>query len=205
MRRSMFVMAALVAGLGILVLGGVVRAAPIVINDVCTTSSRTAAFDGSCYIGADDHGYGDVINNVNKFGIGSAEIDKPIADTFTVKINTAYAGKDGISNTHYGALFLDQVWRSGATGIGPLPGPKTGFYAEDNNYLNDSFLSGDWGYVFVNDDSSPGGISSGTQTGQGRCTRSRKRTLSSPTTLLSAEHGADPTATRPLPNRCSMR
>ena len=165
MRRSMFVTVALVAGLGVLALSGAVRAA-IVINDVCSTSDRNASFDGSCYIGGEDHGYGDVIGNANLFGISGAEIDKPTANTFTVKINTAYAGRDGLYDTHYGSLFLDQVWRAGATGVPPLPS-KTGFYTEDNNYLNDVFLTGDWGYVFVMDDSSPGAISSGTQTGNG--------------------------------------
>ena len=162
MRRSIVVSTVLAAA-GLLALTSAAQAVPIVINDVCSTSNRTAAFDGSCYIGADDHNYGDVIGNVSKFGITSAEIDKQSADTFTVKINTAYAGKDGTFNTHYGALFLDQEWRAGSNDVldvSPVPFDPN-FYdttvaGQNNNYLKDKWISGDWGFVFVPDDYSPG-------------------------------------------------
>ena len=168
MRNSIFVSAIFAAGLSIFALSGSVQATQIVISDVCSSSSRTAAFDGSCYIGSDDHSYGDVIGDVNKFGISGAVIEKPTADSFTVRINTAYAGNDGASGTHYGALFLDQAWRAGSNGQDGAPFDSNHYdttaSGQNNNYLFDRWLSGDWGYVFVPDDYSPG---TGNKSGSG--------------------------------------
>lgn len=82
--------AALAAGL---ILSTGLRASPILVDDT--------------YIGADDHGHGDVIGDIGVFQVFNAEID--LVDTLlTVAINTSFAGMQderlfrGSTRTYHG-------------------------------------------------------------------------------------------------------
>lgn len=95
------------------------------------------------YYGADDHGYGDVIGNVGKFGIDRMEVSH-IGSILTVDIYTAFAGRgdDGLFSSYttggtgigYGDLFLASSWNPDTTAA---------------NYLNDDYSTGTtWEYGF---------------------------------------------------------
>ena len=112
----------------------------------------TNILDG--YVGADHHGYGDVIGNSDWFDISGAEVSL-VGNTLTVDIYTAFAGRgdngDFSSYTEsgngigYGDLFLTTTWSP----YGSEP------------YLNDNHSTGTtWTYaVGLGDDrwSSTGG------------------------------------------------
>ena len=75
-----------------------VQAAPITVTDN--------------YVGADSHGYGDVIGNANVFDISKATID--FAGTvLTVGVYTNFVHYEGTSSalgTEFGDLFLNDLW-----------------------------------------------------------------------------------------------
>ena len=78
---------------------------------------------------------------------------RPTATSFSVKIFTGYAGKQGTSGaytTEYGALFLDDIWRAGSNGLDGAPFDPN-HYTGGDNYKNSSFRIGDWGFAFVAD------------------------------------------------------
>jgi len=100
------------------------------------------------YVGANDHGYGDVIGDEDDYQINfmQAEINGTI---LTVSINTAFAGKgdDGLASHYtynntgigYGDLFLSNAWTPNGDG--------------SHNYENDDSSNGTvWNYGYSLDD-----------------------------------------------------
>jgi hypothetical protein len=100
------------------------------------------------YIGANDHGYGDVIGNVNNFQINY--MDATLEGTIlTVSVNTTFAGKGGdglfssltagATGIGYGDLFLSSAWTPNGDG--------------SQNYINDDASNGTvWTYGYSLDD-----------------------------------------------------
>lgn len=100
------------------------------------------------YIGANDHGYGDVIGNVNNFQINY--LDATLNGTvLTVSVNTTFAGKGdnglfsglttGGTGIGYGDLFLSSNWTPNGDG--------------SQNYINDDASNGTvWTYGYSLDD-----------------------------------------------------
>jgi len=104
------------------------------------------------YIGADDHGYGDVIGSTTNFQINSMDVSMT-GSVLSVSINSAFAGKgdnglfSGYTNTTagqskgigYGDLFLSSSWNPYGTSA--------------NGYINDDSTNGTvWTYGFSLDD-----------------------------------------------------
>jgi len=111
-------------------------------------SSVQSAIIMDNYIGANDHGYGDVIGSVDNFQINFMEVE--INGTMlTVSINTTFAGKGdnglfsgstfGNTGIGYGDLFLSSTWTPNGDG--------------SQNYINDDSSNGTlWSYGFSLDD-----------------------------------------------------
>ena len=84
------------------------------------------------YVGADDHGHGDVIGRADLFDISQAKVNR-VGNKLTVDIYTTFAGKgddglysrltEGRKGIGYGDLFLASAWS-------PFGSPQ---YAGDNN------------------------------------------------------------------------
>ena len=152
MRNSILVSTISAAALGLFAVSTTALAAPIVIQDN--------------YIGASKQNAGDRIGS-STFEIQRAEIERPDANSFTVKIFTNYAGRQGTSSglgTEYGALFVDAAWRAGSNGVGVNPGPTPGHYTLNDNYRYDNFMQDDWGFVIVPDTYTPGSGSHASRT-----------------------------------------
>ena len=123
---------------------GVISAAVLLL----AASSVQSAVIMDNYIGANDHGYGDVIGSVNNFQINFMEVE--ISGTIlTVSIDTTFAGKgdDGLfsgltfgrKGIGYGDLFLSDAWTPNGDG--------------SDNYKNDDASNGTvWNYGFSLDD-----------------------------------------------------
>lgn len=119
---------------------GVISAAAVLL----ATSSAQSATIMDNYIGANNHGYGDVIGNVNNFQINFMQA--AISGTvLTVSINTTFAGKGdnglfsgstfGNTGIGYGDLFLSRSWTPNGDGT--------------HNYENDDASNGTvWDYGF---------------------------------------------------------
>jgi hypothetical protein len=113
-----------------------------------TSSQLQAATIMDNYIGANDHGYGDVIGNVNNFQINL--MDAVLNGTvLTVSINTTFAGKGdnglfsgltaGNTGIGYGDLFLSSAWTPNGDG--------------SDNYASDDASNGTvWTYGYSLDD-----------------------------------------------------
>jgi len=87
------------------------------------------------YIGADDHGYGDVIGDPNKFDISGMDIDIT-GDVMTVDIYTNYVNNIGAYGTDLGDLFIS------TNGWNP-------YGDASDKYKYDDFSNGEvWEYVF---------------------------------------------------------
>jgi hypothetical protein len=87
------------------------------------------------YVGGNDHGYGDVIGNANKFDVSGMEID--ITDNvMTVDISTNYVNYIGTYGTELGDLFIST---NGWNPYGNI----------SNKYKYDNHSNGEvWEYVF---------------------------------------------------------
>jgi len=125
--------------------------AVIIISGVAlllAASSAQSAIIMDNYIGANDHGYGDVVGNVNNFQINSMNVE--ISGTIlTVSVDTTFAGKGdnglfrnstfGRKGVGYGDLFLSNTWTPSGDG--------------SHNYINDDSSNGTvWSYGFSLDD-----------------------------------------------------
>ena len=111
-------------------------------------SSVQSAIIVDNYIGANGHGYGDVIGSVDNFQINFMEVDIN-GTVLTVSINTTFAGKgdDGLASNltfgntgiGYGDLFLSNAWMPYGDG--------------SQNYKYDDASNGTvWSYGFSLDD-----------------------------------------------------
>jgi hypothetical protein len=100
------------------------------------------------YIGANNHGYGDVIGNVNNFQINYMDVSLS-GTVLTVSINTTFAGKGdnglfsgltaGGTGIGYGDLFLSSAWTPNGDG--------------SQNYIHDDASNGTvWTYGYSLDD-----------------------------------------------------
>lgn len=123
---------------------GIKTSAAILLSVLSLPASSALINDN--YIGANDHGHGDVIGNVNNFEINflTANI---VGSVLTVSINTTFAGKgdDGLfsgltasgNGIGYGDLFLSSNWN-------PFGAP---------GYVNDDADNGTlWSHGFSLDD-----------------------------------------------------
>jgi hypothetical protein len=87
------------------------------------------------YIGGNDHGYGDIIGDANKFDVSGMDIDIT-GDLMTVDISTNYVNNIGAYGTDLGDLFIS------TNGWNPHG------YASDK-YKDDNHSNGEvWEYVF---------------------------------------------------------
>lgn len=110
------------------------------------------------YIGADNHGHGDVIGSVSNFQIDSMDV-RLSGTVLTVSIQTTFAGKAGTlypgltygKGIGYGDLFLSGSWTPNGTAA--------------DQYINDDAASGTvWTYGFALDNRFQSGTGMGTGT-----------------------------------------
>ncbi len=108
-------------------------AAAIALGAFASNASAQLIMDN--YVGADDHGHGDVIGTPGIYDVDSMVVTlDAINDILNVTINTNYAGKAGSGNTGYGDLFLSS---KGWHPYGSAP------YTADNNANGTQ-----WDYAF---------------------------------------------------------
>lgn len=122
---KLFILGAIIAAFG---LCSAVTAAPVVIGEIADN-----------YVGADDHGWGDVIGNIDWFGVGKMVVSfDAVTNELIVDIYTNYLDNIGKYETKLGDLFIStDEWNP----FGSSP------------YLNDDASNGeDWEYALVVDD-----------------------------------------------------
>lgn len=109
---------------------------------VCSMNSQAAVITDN-YIGANNHGYGDVIGSVSNFQINSMDVNL-VGTVLQVSIDTSFAGKAGTlypgyttngTGIGYGDLFLSSSWTPNGTAA--------------DQYINDNAATGTtWSYGF---------------------------------------------------------
>lgn len=105
------------------------------------------------YVGANGHGYGDVIGDLNKFQISSAGITR-VGNELHIDIITNFAGlgDDGLFEYYTDNPFQDDIQRTGI-GYGDLFLAVSWDPYGDAPYETDDASNGtDWGFVFALDD-----------------------------------------------------
>ena len=96
------------------------------------------------YVGGDDHGYGDVIGSVTKFGISSMDVSM-LGSLLTVQINTQFASQ-GLGT--YGSLTNTALSCGQGIGFGDLFLSSNGWNPSGSApYMNDDHSNGEvWEY-----------------------------------------------------------
>lgn len=118
----------------------------LMLSLAASNAHAVPVMDG--YIGADGHGYGDVIGQNSYFDVRSADVSMT-GSTLNVSIQTNFAGRgdDGLFSAYtegrtgigYGDLFLSSAW--------------TPYGSASNGYAGDDHQNGTvWSYGFALDD-----------------------------------------------------